>query len=275
MFEQEIGAEGRIGTHRAVPASEAADGSAVPTLADHPAEVAAEAHARLLDRQYGDLPAADLVAVMLRQVFRRRIALVSSFGTESAVLLDLVARADPTAPVLFLDTGKLFAQTLQYRDALAARLGLTDIRVLRPSARPLDAEDRGGALWCVDADRCCYLRKVMPLARGLNGFDAWITGRKRFQAGERARLPTIEADGGKMKINPLASWTPADIAAYFAKRNLPRHEMEADGYRSIGCIPCTDRVSAWESPRAGRWRHTHKTECGIHGRPSGTGNNSR
>ncbi len=275
MFEQGIGAENRIGTHQAVSVSDAAHGSVMPTLADRPAEAAAEAHARLLDRQYGDLPAADLVAVMLRQVFRRRIALVSSFGTESAVLLDLVARVDPATPVLFLDTGKLFAKTLHYRDVLAARLGLTDIRVLRPSARSLKAEDRGGALWCVDADRCCHLRKVMPLARGLNGFDAWITGRKRFQAGERARLPAIEAGGERIKINPLASWTPADIAAYFATRNLPRHELEADGYRSIGCVPCTDRVNACEGPRAGRWRHTHKTECGIHGRPSGTGNNSR
>jgi phosphoadenosine phosphosulfate reductase len=241
--------------------------SAAPTSADRPAE----AEARISSGRYDDLPAAALVSVMLRQVFRGRIALVSSFGTESAVLLDLVAEVDPTTPVLFLDTGKLFAKTLRYRDALKARLGLTDVRVLHPSARSLEEEDGGGELWRIDTDRCCYLRKVMPLTAGLDGFDAWITGRKCFHGGERGRLSTIETDaGGKTKINPLANWTPADITTYFANRNLPSHEMEADGYRSIGCIPCTDRANAWEEPRAGRWRHTHKTECGIHGRLSNT-----
>jgi len=219
-----------------------------------------------LNAQYGEQPAAALIQLMLRRVFRDRIALVSSFGAESAVLLDLVAKVDPATPVLFLDTGNLFAETLRYREALAERLGLTDIRVLRPDAWSLDAEDRDGELWQVDADRCCYLRKVLPLSCGLQSFDAWITGRKRFQGGERGGLATIESDsGGKVKINPLANWTPAEIATYFEVHDLPRHTMQADGYPSIGCVHCTSQAKAWEGARAGRWRHTLKSECGIHG----------
>lgn len=269
MFDAKIEVADCIGAHRHALPLEVVNGTAAPTSPDRPIEEATEIGIRagVLNRQYGDLPAAELVSVMLREVFPGRIALVSSFGTESAVLLDLVAKTDPATPVLFLDTGKLFAATLRYRDALTARLGLTDIRVLRPSGWSLAAEDPDSELWRVAADRCCFLRKVMPLALGLNGFDAWITGRKRFQGGERGQLSVIEADAeGKIKINPLAGWTPADIATYFVSHDLPRHEMEAAGYQSIGCVPCTDRVNAWEGPRAGRWRHTQKTECGIHGR---------
>lgn len=250
-------------------------GGAAAAAADCPA-ASADQRACDLNAQYGDQPAAALIQLMLCQVFRDRIALVSSFGTGSAVLLDLVAKVNPATPVLFLDTGNLFAETLRYRDALAARLGLTDIRVLRPDAWSLDAEDRDGELWRVDASRCCYLRKVLPLTCGLQRFDAWITGRKRFQGGERGGLTTIESDnGGKVKINPLANWTPADIATYFEAHDLPRHPMQADGYPSIGCAPCTGQAKAWEAPRAGRWRHTVKTECGIHGRSFHAAGNCR
>lgn len=260
MSDEKIAVAGRAGAHPGTPASKAAGGSPGPI------RHATEAHAAILRDRFGDLPAMALLQAMLREVFRGRIAVLSSFGTESAVLLDLVARVDPATPVLFLDTGKLFAETLEYRDALAARLGLTDIRVVRPSAWALDAEDRGGELWRVDADRCCRLRKVMPLTIGLTGFDAWITGRKRFQGGERGQLSTIEAgDADKIKINPLANWTFAEIAAHFTMHDLPSHALRADGYRSIGCVPCSSRANAWEGPRAGRWRHTKKTECGIHG----------
>lgn len=274
MFDEKIKAPDRGGADRHAGASGSAKGAARRMVPERPVagDAALGVSARILSERYGDLPALDLVRVMLRDVFHGRIALVSSFGTEAAVLLDLVAQVEPTTPVLFLDTGKLFAETLRYRDTLAARLGLTDIRVLRPAASSLAAEDREGALWREDADRCCFLRKVMPLRLGLNGFDAWITGRKRFHGGERGQLPAIEADAeGKIKINPLAGWSPAEIAAYFINHDLPRHEMEADGYRSIGCVPCTDRVKAWEDPRAGRWRNTRKTECGIHRRRSDPG----
>jgi phosphoadenosine phosphosulfate reductase len=222
-------------------------------------------HVRDLNERYGACSATDLIAAMIHQVFPSRIALVSSFGTDSAVLLDMVAQVAPATPVLFLDTGHHFPATLRYRDRLAARLGLTDIRVLHPDGRDLHQQDPGGDLWRADPDRCCHVRKVIPLATALTGFAAWITGRKRFQGGQRGVLQAVEVEAtGAIKINPLANWSPAEIAAYFIARDLPRHELEADGYRSIGCLPCTDRVSDTEDPRAGRWRHSGKTECGIH-----------
>ncbi|HVZ07156.1 phosphoadenylyl-sulfate reductase [Rhodopila sp.] len=234
----------------------------VPPFAGQPE---ANALARHLNERHGTLGAHALLENMLCRTFLGRIALVSSFGTESAVLLHLVARIDRATPVLFLDTGKLFAETLRYKDMLAERLGLTDIRVLRPKPSELRDDDRDGTLWKFLPDHCCHLRKVLPLAAGLRGFDAWITGRKRFQGSTRAALPAIEPDAdGRIKINPLADWTQADIAAYFKAHDLPRHTLEADGYRSIGCAPCTDRVAPGEDSRAGRWRHAAKTECGIH-----------
>lgn len=218
-----------------------------------------------LQRRYGALDGLDLLRPMIEEVFRGRIALVSSFGTESAVLLDLVAQIDPATPVLVLDTGQLFEETREYWQDLEVRLGLTDLRVLKPEPRRLASEDPDKQLWYFDPDRCCALRKVAPLARGLAPFAAWITGRKRFQGGQRGSLPTIELDtDGRVKINPLARWTPQRIKAQFAARDLPSHPLAAEGYRSIGCAPCTDRTAPGEDPRAGRWRHRPKTECGIH-----------
>ena len=218
-----------------------------------------------LQRRYGALEGLDLLRPMIEDVFRGRIALVSSFGTESAVLLDLVAQIDPATPVLVLDTGQLFEETRRYWRELEAKLSLTDLRVLEPEPVRLAAEDPDKQLWYFDPDRCCALRKVAPLARGLEPFAAWITGRKRFQGGQRGDLPAIEADtDGRVKINPLARWTRERIEAQFAARGLPRHPLEAEGYRSIGCVPCTDRTAPGEDPRAGRWRHRPKTECGIH-----------
>jgi phosphoadenosine phosphosulfate reductase len=223
-----------------------------------------EIRAGTLARLYAGADAATLLAGMVREFAGKRIALVSSFGTEAAVLLHLVAQADPGTPVVFLDTGKLFGETLRYRDTLVKRLGLTDVRTNEPDPAALAAEDRDEVLWMRDADACCRIRKVEPLARALEPFAAWINGRKRFQNNDRAAIPPVEWDGQRIKVNPLAEWTPRDIAAYFARHDLPRHPLEADGYRSIGCMPCTDRVAPGEDPRAGRWRGREKTECGIH-----------
>lgn len=222
--------------------------------------------AEALQRRYGTLDGLDLLRPMIEDEFRGRIALVSSFGTESAVLLDLVAQVDPGTPVLVLDTGQLFEETRSYWQELEALLGLTDLRVLKPEPARLAAEDPDKQLWYYDPDRCCALRKVAPLARGLAPFSAWITGRKRFQGGQRGGLPTIELDkDGRVKVNPLARWTRERIEAEFVERGLPRHPLATEGYRSIGCAPCTDRTALGEDPRAGRWRHRPKTECGIHG----------
>ncbi|UIJ44220.1 phosphoadenylyl-sulfate reductase [Sphingomonas cannabina] len=205
-----------------------------------------------------------MLRTLLAEHMLGEVALVSSFGAESAVLLHLVASVDPTVPVLFLDTGKHFPETLAYRDRLAERLGLTDLRIITPDPAELAARDDAGLRWSYDPDGCCELRKVKPLEKALAGIDASITGRKAFQASTRAALPRFELDGDRLKVNPLASWSKADIDAYFAEHDLPRHPLEAEGYASIGCAPCTSKVKPGEDPRAGRWRGWEKTECGIH-----------
>ncbi len=217
-----------------------------------------------LDRAHGGLPTAELIDLVVHRLFPGRIALVSSFGAESAVLLDLVAEVAPSIPVLFVDTGKLFGETLRHRDRLVERLGLTDVRAVTPDRAVVAQADPLGVLWHADADACCRIRKVEPLARAIAPFDAWISGRKRFQATTRSEIPTFEADGRRIKINPLATWSPEALAARVERRGLPAHPLVAQGYPSIGCMPCTSRVAAGEDPRAGRWRGREKTECGIH-----------
>lgn len=222
-------------------------------------EYAASLNARLQGRK-----AEEILEIAIRDLFPGEIALVSSFGAEAAVLLHLVAQVDRATPVLFLDTGKLFDETLRYRDEIAARLKLADLRVLTPDPKALATHDDGGTLWFRDAEACCRIRKVEPLQRGLKPFAAWINGRKRFQAATRKAIPLVEADGARLKFNPLADWGPVEIEAYFQKHDLPRHPLVAQGYPSIGCAPCTHPVAEGEDARAGRWRGQDKTECGIH-----------
>jgi phosphoadenosine phosphosulfate reductase len=197
------------------------------------------------------------------ELFGDRLALVSSFGAESAVLLHMAAQIDPSIPVLFLDTGMLFGQTLDYRQKLAGRLGLTDVRDLRPRYNDLAVHDPGQDLWKSDTDACCNIRKVLPLDHALEGFDAWITGRKRFHGGARMRLKVVEEADGKIKFNPLANWAKAELDAYAAEHELPPHPLVEFGYTSVGCWPCTQPADA-EDVRSGRWAGSEKTECGIH-----------
>ena len=201
---------------------------------------------------------------MIEREFPGRIAAVSSFGAEAAVLLHLIAEIDPATPVIFLNTGKHFPETLAYREEATARLGLSDVRVVTPD--PLSAAhlDPHGTLWRDGPDHCCHLRKVVPLRRALAGFEAWITGRKRYQGGTRAGLAAVERVGGHVKINPLAGWSEARVEAAFQDAALPRHPLVSEGYTSIGCAPCTRRAVCGAATRSGRWLGTGKTECGIH-----------
>lgn len=208
--------------------------------------------------------AEELLCEMLAE-YRGRIALVSSFGAESAVVLHMVAGIDRTTPVIFLDTGKLFPETLRYRDLLVQSLGLTDLRTASPEPARIARVDPDGALWRSDPDVCCWQRKVEPLDEALEGFAAWITGRKRYQGGLRRNLRMVETGpDGRIKINPLAGWSADDVAAYFAEHDLPHHPLEAQGYHSIGCTTCTLPGRSDEDPRAGRWPGFDKHECGIH-----------
>jgi phosphoadenosine phosphosulfate reductase len=196
-----------------------------------------------------------------------RLAVVSSFGTESAVLLKFVADVDPSLPVLFLDTLWLFKETLSYRDALVARLGLTDVRTVTPSPSALAVRDPKRELCFRDRDACCGIRKVDPLAKELAAFGGWISGRKRYHGGDRAALAVVEADGPRLKFNPLARLTRAELNVAFAAARLPRHPLEALGFGSVGCVPCTNRPAPGAALRAGRWGGLGKSECGIHTGP--------
>jgi phosphoadenosine phosphosulfate reductase len=218
----------------------------------------------LLNKRYEGAAPADVLRGMIKDEFPGRVALVSSFGTESAALLHLIAQIDQATPVVFLDTGKLFGETKRYRDELIKLLGLTGVQSVAPDPIALAARDPKGILWSQNPDACCALRKVEPLERALAPFDAWFTGRKAFQAATRATLPLFETENGRIKVNPIVRWTKTDLDTYFAAHNLPRHPLEADGYLSIGCMPCTSRVEAGEDVRAGRWRGSAKVECGIH-----------
>jgi phosphoadenosine phosphosulfate reductase len=221
----------------------------------------------ILRARHGELDGLALLRAVLNDPRAGRVACVSSFGAESAVLLDMLASVDRDLPVIFLDTGKLFAETLDYQRSLCAQLGLRDVRVVRPDPADLRRHDPDGTLHAREADMCCHIRKTEPLERALEGFDTWITGRKRFQGGSRMALPTIEGDpaSGRLKLNPLAGWSVEDIRHYRRLRQLPPHPLALKGYLSIGCAPCTRPVEPGEDPRAGRWWGLDKTECGIHG----------
>lgn len=224
--------------------------------------------AAALNARFEGVSTSDMMAAVIKEGLAGRIAVVSSFGAESAVLLHLIAAIDPSVPVLFLDTGKHFPETLAYRDELVSRLGLTNLINLTPDEATLAKKDENGLRWSYDPDGCCEIRKVEPLARAMAGFDATFTGRKGFQSKTRAGLARFEIDtsdaAGRLKVNPLADWSADQIADYFAATGLPAHPLVAEGYPSIGCMPCTSKVAPGEDPRSGRWRGWDKTECGIH-----------
>lgn len=226
-----------------------------------------------LQSYHGDLNAEALLRVMIKDEFPGRIALLTSFGADAALMLALVAEADKATPVLFLETQKHFPETLEYGRALEKHLGLTNTHWLKPDPTLVQRLDPDGTLWSTQPNRCCWMRKVEPLDRAIKelGIEALITGRKRYQTKERAQLETIELDEHHIfRINPLAEWTKEKQQQAFAIRNLPTHPLLAKGYKSIGCEPCTAPVAADQDERAGRWMHTigleneQKTECGIH-----------
>jgi len=218
-----------------------------------------------LNNRYQHHSAADVLAHALNDPQVGSTALVSSFGAESVVLLHMVAVADRSTPVLFLDTEMLFPETLQYQRDVADYLGLTNVQLITADREQLKLRDPDYTLHQNDTDACCNLRKTEPLQNALKGYDAWITGRKRYQGGQRTALEFFEAEGDdRIKINPLAHWVPDNVLEYMTNNRLPRHPLVAQGYPSIGCAPCTSKVAPGEDPRSGRWRGSEKEECGIH-----------
>lgn len=220
-----------------------------------------------LARLNGELRNASAQEILRAAISREwpgGLTYVSSFGAESVVMLALIAEVDPSLPIVFIDTGMHFPQTLDYKDEVIERLGLTGVRDITPSETERKVLDPKNMLWKTDADACCALRKVRPLEPALEGFGAWITGRKRFHGGARMSLPVFEFADGRYKVNPLANWTQADVDAYLEEKNLPRHPLVSQGYPSIGCWPCTQPAADPNDPRSGRWVGQEKSECGLH-----------
>lgn len=220
-----------------------------------------------LNRRFRNHSATNVMDHALTQM--GRVALVSSFGAESVVLLHMAAVIDRKVPVFFIDTEMLFAETLVYQQELAERLHLENVQTIRADRTKLFEADNENLLHLHDPDACCALRKTEPLQKALRGLDGWITGRKRYQGGARGQLDFFELERPtdaipRIKANPLAHWDTQDLQDYIIENRLPRHPLVTKGYPSIGCTPCTTRVSDGEDPRAGRWRDTEKTECGIH-----------
>ena len=216
---------------------------------------------------FNNLSGSELLGALIGSPDFGRIAVVSSFGVDSAVLLSLVAEIDSSLPVIFLNTGKHFSETLAYVEKLAAEIGIEDLRIQRPDLNEIHIHDHTGDLWQSSPDACCNLRKTLPLEKALEGFDSWISGRKRHHGGDRSGLQSVEWMDGRYKINPLAHWTPEQIREEFNRRNLPPHPLVEQGYPSIGCAPCTRAIRSGEDLRAGRWAGQEKTECGIHNAP--------
>lgn len=231
---------------------------------EHPFPSTTE-RAAALNEQFKGKSAEDVIRFALKAPEIGRVALVSSFGAESVALLHMVASIDKTAPVLFIDTEMLFAETLTYQQTVASALGLKNVQTITPDRDAVFLRDNSNRMHIHNPDGCCALRKTEPLERALENFDGWFTGRKRFQGGKRSELEFFEPDGdSRIKVNPLAHWEPTDIPAYIAQHNLPKHPLVAKGFASLGCAPCTSKVIDGEDPRAGRWRGQPKSECGIH-----------
>ena len=217
-----------------------------------------------LNNMFRGRDTVEMLEALVKDSMLGDAVIVSSFGAESAVLLHLIGSIDPAIPVIFLETGKHFPETLAYRDTLTKTIGLTGVRNIRPDIENLAKKDETGLRWSYDPDGCCEIRKVLPLKAALAPFDAQFTGRKAFQSTTRAALPRFEVEEGRLKVNPLADWDKVRIDAYMTEHALPVHPLVEQGYPSIGCAPCTSKVSLGEDPRSGRWKGWDKVECGIH-----------
>jgi phosphoadenosine phosphosulfate reductase len=207
---------------------------------------------------------AEEIAKWATEEFGARFCVTSSMA--DAVVAHLISRVAPGVDVVFLDTGLHFPETLKVRDTVAATMNV-NVRSIRPrmTVGQQDGEF-GPRLFARSPDECCFLRKVEPLERALSDYDAWATGLRRDESPTRADTPVVAFDAkrGKVKVNPIAAWTQADVDSYIAQWDVPVNELFAKGYGSIGCWPCTRRTQPGEDPRAGRWALFEKTECGLH-----------
>jgi len=215
--------------------------------------------------QLGPHATAEQVLAWAAEAFGHRMIVASNM--QDAVLVDLAAQAQPGVDVLFLDTGYHFAETIGTRDAISARYAVTIVNA-EPEHTPAQQDALlGRDLFAREPDRCCFLRKVVPLRRTLAGYDAWVTGVRRVEAPTRANTPLITWDDqhGLVKVNPIAAWSDDEMQAYIDEHRVLVNPLVAAGYPSIGCRPCTAKPLSGADPRSGRWAGRAKTECGLHG----------
>lgn len=218
-----------------------------------------------INRKYEDKDPRDVLKWAILDEFKGEIALSSSFGIGSTVLLHMVSEIDPALKVIFINTGCHFRETLEYKNSLAELLGLTNIVEFSPSDEDLARFDPDGKLYEKHPDFCCAVRKVEPMKRSLKGLRAWISGIMRSQSDVRKDAQMVEEyDGGLFKVNPLVNWTSKDSYYYMEEYNLPRHPLFYKGYSSVGCEPCTFLPTDESDERSGRWAGKEKTECGLH-----------
>lgn len=207
--------------------------------------------------------------------FGEALLFTSSFGAQSAVLLHLWSEVAKSLPVVFIDTGFLFDETLRYRDEMVSRLGL-EVRVLRPDiATDVFVATYGDDVQKRDPDFCCGVNKVVPIAELRKRARGWVSGLRRDQSRTRANVAIFEQDEDVVRVHPIADFTAEDVATYLAKHDLPEHPLVARRYLSIGCAPCTRPVAPGEDERAGRWSGSGKTECGLHARSASSIESSR
>lgn len=215
-----------------------------------------------LNARFEEAPAEDTIR-WAAATFLPDIALSSSFQTQSLPLLHLVSRVAPDMPILFLDTGYHFAETLAFRDHLVQKWGL-NVRNLRRQSTE-DGAGPGADLYRTDPDLCCHINKVEPMRLAVAGLRAWISGIRRDQSPTRRTIRVVEqTPEGLVRVHPMATWTSRDVFAYIAEHHLPTHPLLTRGYRSIGCAPCTRPASPEGDERSGRWAGQQKTECGLH-----------
>jgi phosphoadenosine phosphosulfate reductase len=221
-----------------------------------------------LNARFADHPPTEILQWGLT-TFLPDIALATSFGPQSIVLMHLISQIRPETTVFYLDTDLLFPETYALRDELAARLDLHFIRVHSDLSLETQASEYGPALWSREPNLCCYLRKVEPLRRFLATQRAWITGIRRDQTSARVNAGLVEWDHayGLVKLNPLAGWPIEQVWAYIHAQQLPFNSLHRQGYPSIGCWPCTQPAAPGADPRAGRWPGWNKSDCGIHLQP--------
>ena len=228
------------------------------------AEFLAKTRVERLNTSFEGASAYFLLEHALTFEFPNNIALVSSFGTEAAILLHMVSRIKPETDVVFIDTLKLFTLTHKYRDHLIESFGLKNVKTFKPNPEQIRKHDPDGNLWESDTDKCCQIRKVETNEAALKPYESWITGRKRYHGGSRLHMKKFEWIDGVIKINPLANWKMRDIQHYFDANNIPRHPLYERGFLSVGCHHCSMPSTDPNDPRSGRWQGKDKTECGIH-----------